>query len=315
MKKTVILVIVLFILLIIFIFPGCLIQEKEMRHLLKQPFDLSPAHKIGDKDFYRIQTIYLEMDNTGKVAQTKVLEGYFSREIQSLKEGIPADNFSWKYVKKGLRKGKGKIDKFSIMPYTRGFQYAFEEWTRDRFPVDLSTVPKTIEGWTFFVKLIDVHTFYVLADPRSHDKKLVHVGDSACIRGEGMPIAIDFPPLFTDTYFENATTYITFRGITVYEEESCAILTFRSDDSRVHLVTNIQNMRLPIEGVSYYHGEILLSLEDRKIVWGKIVERVDSVTNLIQSKTPLRHVTRREITLARMKKSEYDQIDMPKSLS
>jgi hypothetical protein len=314
MKKTIILIIVLLILLVIFLFPGCLIQEKKMRHLLKQPFNLSPTHKIGDKDFYRIQTIYLEMDNTGKVAQTKVLEGYFSREIQSLKEGTPAFIFSWKCVKKGSKKGKGKVDEFRIMPYTRGFQYVFEEWTRDRFPVDLTTIPKTIEGWTFFVKLIDAHTFYVLADPRSRDKKLVHVGDSACIRGEGTPIAIDFPPLFTDTYFENAPTYITFRGITVYEEKSCAILAFRSDDSRVHLVTNIQNMKLPLEGVSYYHGEILLSLEDRKIVWGKIVERVDSVTNLIQSKTPLGHVTRREITLERMKKSEYEQIDMPKSL-
>jgi|GEM_PF-2099037 len=79
--------------------------------------------------------------------------------------------------------------------------------------------------------------------------------------GEGIPISMDFPPLFTETYFKNAPVDITFRGISLGGNELCAILAFRSDDCRVHMVANMNNMKIPIDGVSYYFGEIVLSLE------------------------------------------------------
>ncbi len=72
---------------------------------------------------------------------------------------------------------------------------------------------------------------------------------------------MDFPPLFTETYFKNAPVDITFRGISLGGNELCAILAFRSDDCRVHMVANMNNMKIPIDGVSYYFGEIVLSLE------------------------------------------------------
>lgn len=309
MRRIIIYVIVLAILFFMFFSSSCTVREEnEMRSLLQRSFDLSTSSKLGDKDFYQIKTVYLEMDNAGEVAQTDVLQGYYSREAGRIEQGKRTDRFLWKYVKNRSRKGKGEVNEFTILLFTKDFQYSFGEWTAERFPIDLSLVPKTMEGWKFVVKLIDAHTFNVIADFDSYKEKLVHVGDSTRLPGEGVPISINFPPLFTDTYFKNAPVYVTFRGITLYENEPCAILAFRSDDSRVHMVINMNNMKIPIDGVSYYFGEILLSLEARKIVWGEIIERVDSVTNLPQLGPPMKHVTRREITLERMDREEFERL-------
>ena len=299
-------IVLVVILLCILLLSSCsLALESKMKALLQKAYNLKPGYSVGDKDFYHIETIYLEMDEAGKVAQTIALDGCFSREVKSIEKGTRTDNFLWKCVKRGSSKGKKEINEYKILPFTKGFQYTFGEWKPRRFPVDLSLIPKTMEGWRFVVKLIDAHTFDVIVNSDSYEEKLVHVGDSARLPGEGMPIAMDFPPLFTDTCFKNAPFSITFRGVTLHRDEPCAILAFRSDDCRVHLVVNMNNMKLPIDGVSYYFGEVLLSLEDRKIVWGKIIERVDSMTSLPTLGTPMRQVIRREITLERMDRVEY----------
>ncbi len=288
-----------------------LAQTGDLKSILQRPFHFTQTYAIGDKDYYHIQTVYLEMDDAGRVAQTSILDGYFSKEAIREEKDKKFYRFTWKYVKTGSRKGKGEIKEYEIMPFTRGFQYelSYEEITGHRFPFDFSPIPKTMAGWTFVVKLFDAHTFDVIAWLDNYDQKLDHLGDSASLPVENALIPMDFPPLFTDTYFKQAPFYASLHGLTLFKDEPCAILAFRSDDSSVRMVANINNMKLPTDGVSYYLGEIFLSLETGKVVWGKIIERVDSITSLlVKPGSPMKHVTIREITLEKMDRKDFEQI-------
>jgi hypothetical protein len=283
-------------------------ESSSVKKLLLQSYDLSPESKLGDKDFYHITTVYLDLNDQGKVSHKTVLEGYFTKEIIRLQKDKRTYSFEWKFVKRGEREGQGDITGYTVLPYSKDFRYTFEEWTRDHFPVNLSSIPKSMEGWGFVVKLFDAHTFDVLADMNVYQGRMTHVGDSALLPASAIPVSMDFPPLFTDTYFVNADLTTAFQGITLWRGEPCAILVFRSDDNGLHMVTNINNMKFPSDGSSYYWGEIYLSLQHKKIIWGKIIERVDMVTSLATLGERARHVTRREITLERIQPADIKQI-------
>jgi len=291
-------------------------QEPELKDFLKQPYLLSPKYKMGEKNFYHMQTVYLTMNDSGRVAQTQILDGYFIRECVGVEDGKHINRFKWKWVRKGQKQGKGKIETFQVMPYTVGFQYhlSIEDWEPDHFPVDLSSIPRTLEGWSFVVKLIDAHTFDAILRLDAYEKPLTVIGDRAILPAEGVPVAMDFPPLFTDTFFINADFWTTFQGLTLYQDEPCAILFFRSDDSFVRMVVNMMDMKLPTEGVSYYWGTIYLSLNAGKIMRGNISERVDAITqSFVEVGKPMRQVVRREITLERIDSAAYESISLDES--
>ena len=286
-------------------------QETDLKSVLQKPYDLQPNYRVGDKEFYHIRTVYLEMNDSGRVANTRVLDGYFSREIMRIEAAERFDRFVWKYVKKGQSPGRGKIRGYEIIPFTRNFQYdmSIDEWKRQHFPVDLSPIPKTLEGWSFVVKLFDAHTFDVLVRWDGYDGNLTCVGDTAVMPEGDDPVAMDFPPLFTDTYFTTAPLYTSFQGFTLIKGEPCAILFFRSDDNSVRMVVNMMDMKLPTDGVSNYWGHVFVSLKTGRIVSAHLLERVDSITRAFgQAGTPMRQVILREITLERIEKTEYERL-------
>jgi hypothetical protein len=67
-------------------------------------------------------------------------------------------------------------------------------------------------------------------------------------------------------------------------------------------------MSFPSDGVSYYWGEIYISLETGRIMGGKILERVDLNISQPQAKQSFKHVTLREITLKKLKKEDFDRL-------
>ena len=287
-------------------------QEAELEDFLQQTVSLQSDYKVGDTDFYRIQTVYLTMNDSGRVAHTQVLDGAYSREVIRVESGERFDRFRWKYVRKGQTAGKGDIKDYDVLPYTQDFQYDMSttSWTRHHFPVDLSAIPKTLEGWSFVVKLFDAHTFDVLVRWDSYDVKLTCVGDTAYLREDDTPVAMDFPPLFTDTYFETAPLFTSLQGFTLVQDEPCAILFFRSDGSRVRMVVNMMDMRLPTDGISYYWGQVFVSLNSGRIVSAHLCERVDSITQaFVEAGKPMRQVVRREITLERIDDARYESLD------
>ena len=77
-----------------------------------------------------------------------------------------------------------------------------------------------------------------------------------------------------------------------------------SENNGLHMVTHMNGQKFPTEGTSYYWGEIFLSLEDKKIVRGTIIERVDMVTSLATLGDPIRHVTRRKITMEQIQEKD-----------
>jgi hypothetical protein len=303
MKKIIITVIICVLLFFaFFLFPVSSSTKDTIKNLLQKPFNLLPGSEVGDKDFYSMETVYLDMDEAGKVSQTTVLKGNFSREVERNEREKRREKFVWEAVKVGSAKKRKEIKEYKTLSYAENFSYSFDKWTHERFPVDLTSIPKTLEGWSFVVNLMDAHTFDAIISMSSGEKRLVHVGDSLCFPQHGIPIVMDFPPLFTDTYFENAVVRVDFRGITLRAGEPCAIIAFKSDDSQVHMITNMNGMKFPSDGISYYYGDIFFSLGERKIVRGKIIERVDLITSL-GSGTPLKRVIRREITLEKLDKA------------
>jgi hypothetical protein len=213
-----------------------------------------------------------------------------------------------KCVKTGEGKNIEDIKDYRVLPFTEDFRYLFEDWRPQQFPVDISGIPKTMDGWRFYVKLLDAHTFDVIGNRDNFKGEFLRIGDDATIVEEMFPVSMDFPPLYTDTYFISSPFSITFHGITVCSDEPGAIITFRSDGCRLHMKANINSMDFPSDGVSSYWGEVCISLKTGKILAGKILERVDLVITLPQTKKAIKHVTLREIYLDKIKKAEFDRM-------
>ena len=288
-------------------------QEGVLEILLKRPYHLQPKYKVGDKDYYHMKTIYRTMNDSGRVASTQVLDGYFYREVTRIEQDERFDRFEWKYIKKGQSLGRNKVTHFKVMPFTQNFRYDMSdiEWERHHFPIDFAPIPKTMEGWTFVVKLFDAHTFDVLMKRRGFEGRLTHIGDKAFQPADDEPIAMDFPPLFTDTYFTSARVDITFQGFSSVNGEPCIILLFQSDDNSVRMVVNMMDMKLPTEGVSCYWGQMFVSLETGRLVSAFLLERVDSITQAFGGTAgkPMKQVILREITIEAMEKSEYEGLE------
>jgi len=285
-----------------------LAQEEELMKLLQKPFSLSTTYKVGDKDYYNIKTTYLEMSEEGKVTETRILDGYYSREVMEIEDNKRTDFFAWKLVKMGVSEGKSEVNDYTILPYTRDFNYKFKDWAHEKFPVDLSSIPKAIEGWRFVVKLFDAHTFDVMVDFDGVKEKLGRIGDTVIMPADTAPVLLDFPPLYTDTHFKNEPVHLTFHGIALYKNEPCAVIAFRCDDCKLQMIVNVNNMKVSTKGVSCYSGEVFLSLKSHKIVWGKVMERVDHITTVPNFPTPIRRASRREITLDSMNKTDFEQV-------
>ncbi|NIR50411.1 hypothetical protein GWO43_18035 [candidate division KSB1 bacterium] len=302
-----------FIIAHVFMLLFCLVsnllsQDGHLKNALQREYDLTLKYDFGDKDFYHIRTVYLEMNDTGKVAKTRLLDGGFSREVLRFKDSKRYDRFVWKHVKMGHKMGKSQVRETKVLPYSRDFRYEFSEkdMTPERFPVDVTSIPKTMEGYNFFVKLIDAHTFDVISNFANYEHGLSKIGQTAELPEQELQGIIDFPPLFTDTHFAQAPIFTTFQGITLYEGEPCAMLAYRSDDSRIHMTANMMDMKIPMDGTSYYWGEILMSLQRRKILRGTLFEHVVSITNLGNPAKPIRNVIRREITLEKVTQEEFE---------
>ena len=285
-----------------------------LKSVLKKTYDLSPVYNAGDTDFYHINTAYREMDDSGRVAKVTVLDGFYSREVRKPAPHQRADRFTWKLVKMGEGKSPEGIQAYTVLPFASGFQYEFTEWAPEKFPVDTATIPRTMDGWRFYVKLLDAHTFDVIGNVSHFGKQGLSIGDETVIIEDPFPVSMDFPPLYTDTYFVNSPFHISLQGMTLYSDEPCAILAFRSDDCRVRLVAHTNNMTMPSDGVSYYWGDVYVSVDKGRITRGKIMERVDLVITLPSPMKPLKHTTLREIHLERISEKEFMSIT-PKTVS
>jgi len=275
---------------------------------LNRPVEWTGHQRGGVHSYYRMTSVYTHLDASGAASEMQILEGFFQRSLGTGAPDQEGDRFAWKFVRLGSPGDDGRIEKWKVLPFTRDFTYVFGRWTEERFPVDQTSIPKTMVGWQFFVKLLDAHTFDIIADPGNYDRRLERLGDSARLRGERLMVIMDFPPLFTDTYFVNAPFTTTLRGFTLFGGKPCLLLVFRSEDCRVRLVAAVNAMKLPTEGISSYHGEILLSMETGRVVWGKIRERVDMVSQIPNAPSPVRHATRREITLEEIGRPEFDSL-------
>lgn len=281
-----------------------------MEGILEEVYDLAPKYAVGDKDFYHIRTNYLEMNDSGQVATTRVAEGYFSHEVLRFQDNKRYDRFAWRHMTIGERKGKGQVAEFKELPYAKNFQYDFSEndMTLQHFPVDVASIPKTMEGYHFFVNLIDAHTFDIICNSQNYENDINKIGQTARLPGQDLRGFIDFPPLFSNTTFDQAPLFTTFQGITSYQNQPSAILSFRCDDSQIHMVVNMMNMSFPSDGTSYYWGDIIVSLKDGKILDANLFENVVSSANLGPNVPPTTSVVRREITMERIVQDEFESV-------
>jgi hypothetical protein len=285
-------------------------QEIAMMNILVREYDLEARYKPGDRDYYYISTIYRSMNDTGRVSSTQKVEGWFSREIISTEPGGRVDYFQWKGAHMIRMDGSG-AGKSESWEFSRGFTYSisFQDLKPEQgFPIPKEGIPGTMDGWLFFVLAVDAHTFDVIASPDSYNGPLRKIGDRAVMDVEGIPVNMDFSPLFSDTYFINGPLSAWFTGITLSRNKPAALLSFRCDDSRLHMVTEAMNVKAVTEAASYYWGEVALSLTDLKISHGFLRERVDALINVPTVELPMKRVNLREIEIRRLSQQEYNRI-------
>jgi len=287
-------------------------QSQGMKSALQSEYDLTAKYKVGDIDFYRLRSLYLEMSDSGWVKTSTLLEGYYQREVVAVDSTEHTDRFIWKGVRVSERQGRGEFSDFSVLHYSKGYQSQFSvrEISSEHFPADITSIPKTPQGFQFFVKLVDASTFDIIRQFESYGKPLTRIDQATSIPAEDLQGIIDFPPLYTNTRFQHSATIVIFRGITITNGIPCAIIEFREDNSHIHMTMNMMKMEFPSDGTSYYWGTILLSLETGKIVNATLLENVITMINLSPIAPPTRSLVRRELTLETLDRRSYEGIEI-----
>lgn len=286
------------------------LHSQEARSSLQREYDLKAQYAVGDKDFYHLRSLYLEMDDSGWVRKSFVLDGYYTREAVALDSKDHTDRFIWKGVRTSERQGRGKFTNYSVLPFSVGYecQFSASEVSGKHFPAGITAIPRTPQGFQFFVKLIDASTFDILRSFEHYGPPLTHIGQVTTIPAEDLQGIIDFPPLYTNTHFVHTATRVTFSGITLSKGIPCALIEFREDDAHIHMTMNMMNMKFPSDGTSYYWGTILVGLETGKIVGATLCEHVVTVINLAPAGPVTKSIVRRELTLETLDQEEYEQV-------
>jgi hypothetical protein len=225
---------------------------------------------------YELHGTYFDYDlATGAVIGRNEVVGQFVR--RPAPGGQCADAFEWLNCRAGNAASRDEpIADWREMSFAQGFAYTFNfEAELDRFPIDVSSIPRDFDGWFFYVHILDTHNQFDILRTRRYGKadELNKPGDSV-VRDHSEHFELeDWSPMFRSRFDRSSKINVTtWTGVGEYAGHAANVLYYRCDDVPMQVETPAAEMRMM--GMTNYHGHIYLDHETGTLLGGDLFEYV-----------------------------------------
>lgn len=202
--------------------------------LTSKEFDLRYRPAVGERNFYRESVCYRNLDEIGQVVSLDYYQGDLERVVDSVDgAGRVIETITWQNVVHATGDGPdGPLEDAESLAWANGYSYTFSA-EEDEPHWSIEGWPRDLVGWFVHCLVIDAHYEYDFLRSVHHGAidRLKRVGDVVVPPDNERGFPIHFPPLVDVPAFTKRELKTTFVGLTLLNDEPCALLEFDMDAS------------------------------------------------------------------------------------
>lgn len=230
----------------------------------------------GPVDRYLVEVSYITQDDIGVPTDYRGIRG---QVIHAMVDG--KDYYKWEsYEIRAYRPGAA-MPSFESYPPAIGFEYLRNgQLEPDMTTIaDTSSLPRTMDGFDFYVNLIDFHTWDVYRDMFFGDNEdaLIEPGDSREFDLTKKELSIgSWENITRDFQMTAGIIYGEYIGDVVESGTEYKVLFFRQEQTISQTVTGL-GMDMPYAGTNRFNGHMYLYTDGtlargnlREYVYGKV---------------------------------------------
>jgi hypothetical protein len=227
---------------------------------------------------YELTATYFTYDlGQGLVTKRDEVYGRFRRLPHP--GGQAADFFEWEEARLASADTReASPDTWRDLPYARGFQYTFDfEAPFEKFPFDVSDLPRDPDGWFFYVHLLDSHNqFDILRTLRYGRAHCLGAPGDSVVRESSEHFELEDWAPFVRAQFDRASRHnlTTWVGTGRWAGQDANVVYYRCDD--VPMRVEVLPVQLSVNGITNYHGHVYTTPDGGELLGGDLFEYLPS---------------------------------------
>ncbi|NOT93896.1 hypothetical protein [Ferruginibacter sp.] len=290
-------------------------KKPGLEKTLKATYNLVPQHS-KDTQYYEMRTKLNKHASDGKIKDTEIYHLYLrcvpsnnplqADEYTCLKFGVQINGTAevtipsltnWKYYFSiGVSNQENKELVF-------GIDHKKFEQLKDENGKDLP-VENTYHVYNAF---IDFHSMSVFSEKTPNGigvQDLKKIGDKVIHAASYTQPPVNLgSQVAAGSYFKNGEITLTFKGLSIVNEKTCALLEYDSGLSSFYMLMKpMPNMEVPTKGSSHYFGDIYKDLSGGWIQLATLHEFVISETNVPVLNNKINGIIERTINIKNVRK-------------
>ncbi len=158
--------------------------------------------------------------------------------------------------------------------------------------------------------LIDFHTFEaLLADPNV--RKLTRIGQRALLSTVGRELPVDLVDVVLKGSIQTmGVSWVKPKGLRIHHDQPCVLYHYSVESTVSLLMEPVPEVKIKMTGPSWFQGTITAEIDSGLISAADFTEYVIG-TNYVGEQKLHDFVTRRDGSLKRISKEQYDREEAP----
>ena len=290
-------------------------QTSGVKKILEKEYNLIPAYS-NDTQYYEMESRLQKHAPDGTPAGLDIYHIY----LRCIPSGNPLKGDEYTCIKYTVQVNNGttvSIPSLVNWKYTFNPSAGTEEQKGWMFGIDPGQFEKLVDdqgkplaienSYHVYNSFIDFHTMNVFSDKTATGKgvqDLKRIGDKIIhMASFSQPSVSMSSQVAKGSYFKNGEITLAFKGLSLVNEKTCAVLEYDSGESSFYmLVKPMPNMEIPTKGSSHYWGDIFKDLNSGWIQNATLHELVVSETTVPSISNKINSVIERSITIKNVKR-------------
>lgn len=263
--------------------------KDQLSPIVWQPTKVESKYELHNIGFYgepgcSESIVVAQMDIPALLGNVRrECRGTFVRH-PAAEKGIRGDAFEWLSFEVGHAESlDAPIKEWKRVPDVEGLSYVVDfEAELDRFPIDVSRIPKTFEGWMFYCHFLDAHNEFDLLRTSRHGKAhlLQKPGDRVeKAPNEAFDLFFDLeswaPLLECEIHKFSGQASTTWIGYGDHGGERAKVLFYKRDNTRI--TAKMLGAEGTMEMWTHFDGHIYISDETSELLGGTLSEFIPTI--------------------------------------
>lgn len=293
---------------------------------IKKPDDLSingtynlAGERSHDNQYYIMKTKVITRSPDGKRTSLQVL----NLHLKCIPGG--ENNTGDKYICTEFKIISGDTAEISI-PSLKGWSYIFKNGVNEKgevLGIDHSKFANLTDdrgkpipqdkSYFIYNSFIDFHTFCNVFSERTTDgggiQDLKKIGDEVVHQSANSRPSVDLGgSIEKGSYFQNGEIKLLFKGLSVVDENECALVGYDSGESSFHMIMKPSpDMEIVTDGGSHYFGDLYIDLKSFWVKRAVMDELVESETKLPFPPGKINSIAERHIVIKNVSEKEFNE--------